>query len=493
MLYFELSRNNQGRNYITDKQLLHIPQSNSLLIQLFMHELKDKFHIHLSQPLARSHSIHEGHQVDILSAFRLINLPATMPTKSSILPGCARIAAKIIERQTSNSKNEFESLSIISNFIESRKDNMFSDSKKQQTKSKVKHKVLSHQMQKYKFMGKNASLGGLNKKLIFSSGKLAKPGSIEETDSEAESSEDVHSMKYEPTVDLLPDLELLMEKSSKNEEPIAKRIGPKKSHFQLKRVNTVCTVETGFGENTMVRVPITAKAKTLSRVQKDSVMVVYAIEAICKPPLSLTMQVHPDSAFSTSEIKSYFSTSDSLKLAEIYRKQFGSNKIAEHARSRLCVYQKLAMDQVNFPSQALCEALDSKCQAIANLYASDLPRGRSIEQMLIAVRKYQSILLDNLERILAPFISIEEFEMVAAALIKSPGIFLTCSLDNSKNLSTSLDLSTYKAVSERLVKELEGWIERSIGLTDYIEDLNRRPRKNDELLSITISKMVDLL
>lgn len=407
----------------------------------------------------------------------LIRLPNQIHYNPSILPLWSKKTAKHADSIANDSLRDVGTLSVVSNFIDSRKEK----SSKVKMESRLQQKISAHTKIHFKFMDKRASM------LSDKKARLTYPEQpIDDVHEEVES-EDIEEIdtrndvvRIKPSIrdidkrsNLFPtesNSKWTFKQTNLSSQGLSSfRALPQKrlTRTSSKQLSSEC----GLNENVKVNIPVTVYAKTMKKVHLGASFADLVKDSICKPPLSLTMAVHPDSMFSTSDLKALFSASEIQTLSEIYKKHASTNKMADYCRQRISWYRQKIESQTRFPSTALLHVIFSKCRLIQELSNRGSIPDLTLDKNLLVIKQCQSMLLNNLAQVLHGFLSIEEFNCMAGALERSPSSFIDCSKDEAMNLLATFDLCSYKLVSKELITVLDTLLERFSRVQDQLETL----------------------
>jgi len=444
----------------------------------------------------------------------VINFPNMTQNKASMFPDFKVPKVRSPVKQPLDFlSQDFESISIVSSYIDSKRD-IFGGSSSKQKKTTPhftwnKSKPASNSIIAPKLSIKKSSFNlsesghhtNLSYRLITNYPK--QPGlAVEEQidDFSAESSEEkpIRKMTRDSQDAASHDIVTTYEHpgdSHDNREAIRHVSRGIRPQTMIMRRHSTSKREEKAGvlsENIQIKIPIMDKHNTMSKINQTfdekSLKKTDRIEGKT-PPMSLKMMKHPGQTFSDLVIRKSFDPSEAKLLFKVYTKHCKGENIATFFHRRLEVYKQLVEQEARFPADLLLKAICSKCRQLAETDSLDPANGRKFQAALHCVSFLQDLLMSNLHRLLLQFLDIDEFKAVASGLAKQPQAFLAARWPTSPRLPT-FNPETYKAASDHLIAVLEEQYERLDALLEQLQDPALLPNPKEVSVQAILSLAV---
>ena len=428
----------------------------------------------------------------------VINFPNMTQIKANMFPDFKFTKVRSPVKQPHDFlSQDFESISIVSSYIDSRRD-LFGGSSSKQKKTTPhftwnKSKVTSNSIIAPKLSIKKSSFNlsesghhtNLSYRLINNYPK--QPGlAVEEQidDFSADSSEDkpIPKITRESLDAASHDIVTTYEHpgdSNDNRDAIRHVSRGIRPQTMITRQFSASKREEKGGilsENIQIKIPIMEKHNTMSKINQtfDEKSLKKAERGEGKtPPMSLKMMKHPGQTFSDLIIRKCFDLPEAKLLYKVYAKHCKGENIATFFHRRLEVYKQLAAQEARFPAELVLRSIAVKCRQLIETDYLNAASSRNFQTALQCVSYFQHILMSNLHKVLLRFLDIDEFKAVASGLAKRPQTFLAEAA--SASCLMTFHPETYKTASDHLIEVLEEQYERLDVLLEQLQESTGLP------------------
>ena len=360
----------------------------------------------------------------------IINFPNTMMIKSNLFPHYHEIDHHLLQRkQKEFAFKDFESLSVVSSYIDSKRELFLPLTKSRIPSISGISNCIPLTAAKYSINIPRISVHTCSM-------KINKNLNIKNTPTHRI----VSSYPVQPKSDQEEEQDLQNMNESNSISKIGLVLRGIKPQTMTMRTSLESKEDSGR-EGKPIRIPVMGKKNTMMNINRKNFENKFTNISFGQKMVSAKQP-----PFDQNELD---------KLYSIYKKVLIEREdIDDFYSKRFDVYKQLAQNDTEFPIQALVSTIEKKCGEILKLDLGGQNWGSSYLGTLMQIHTYNNMIISNLNKILHQFIDIEEFKIVAKAMVRNPYHFISIRKNNNVKLM-SFDLDTYNRTHLLMIELLK--------------------------------------